>query len=253
MSELRRAELLRLVGARGLLRVSDASAELGVSEVTIRADLTELEKRASIVRVHGGAVLPGTLREPSLENSREQAAAAKRAIGEHTASLVLNGQSLFLDVGSTALAVATALVERRDLHELVIVTNGLSIALALEAHPRFTVVVTGGTLRPLQHSLVNPYASALIDSLHVDLAIVGCNGVDAHNGVTNVNLPETEIKRQVIRRAGRCILIADGSKLGVTELGVVGALSDFDLLVTSAAEAETVKQIEAAGLRVEQT
>jgi len=155
-------------------------------------------------------------------------------------------------VGSTALAVAHALVERRDLHDLTVVTNGLSIALALEpALPRLSVIVTGGTLRPLQHSLVNPYASQLIDSLRFDLAIIGCNGVDVAAGVTNVNLPETEVKRQVMRQSGRCILVADGSKLGVTELGVVGALSDFDCLVTSGATAEAIDALTNAGLRVE--
>ena len=252
MSEARRAELLQLVSARGFVRVTDASADLGVSEVTIRADLTQLEARGSVVRVHGGAMLPGAIREPSLESAREQQSLAKRAIGEHTAGLVRSGDSVFLDVGSTALAVANALVERRDLHDLTVVTNGLSIALALEPGlPRFSVIVTGGTLRPLQHSLVNPYASQLIDSLRFDLAIIGCNGVDAAAGVTNVNLPETEVKRQVMRQSGRCILVADGSKLGVTELGVVGPLSNFDRLVTSAATSEAVGQLTHAGLRVE--
>ena len=252
MSEARRNELLQLVSARGFIRVTDASDELGVSEVTIRADLTQLEERGSVVRVHGGAMLPGAIREPSLENAREQQSIAKRAIGEHTAGVVRSGDSVFLDVGSTALAVANALVERRDLHDLVVVTNGLSIALALEAAlPRFTVIVTGGTLRPLQHSLVNPYASQLIDSLRFDLAIIGCNGVDVTSGVTNVNLPETEVKRQVMRVASRRILVADGSKLGVTELGVVGAVSDFDVLITAGASTEAIAPIEAAGLRVE--
>jgi len=252
MSEARRNELLQLVSARGFVRVTDASDELAVSEVTIRADLTELEARGSVVRVHGGAMLPGAIREPSLESAREQQAQAKRAIGEHAASLVRSGDSVFLDVGSTALAVAHALVERRDLHDLTVVTNGLSIALALEpALPRFSVIVTGGTLRPLQHSLVNPYASQLIDSLRVDLAIIGCNGVDVSAGVTNVNLPETEVKRQVMRQSGRCILVADGSKLGVTELGVVGALSEFDCLVTSGATGEAIEALTNAGLRVE--
>jgi DeoR family transcriptional regulator, aga operon transcriptional repressor len=252
MSEARRSELLQLVSARGFVRVADASDELGVSEVTIRADLTELEGRGSVVRVHGGAMLPGAIREPSLESAREQQTAAKRAIGQHAAGLVRSGDSVFLDVGSTALAVANALVERRDLHDLTVVTNGLSIALALEPGlPRFTVIVTGGTLRPLQHSLVNPYAGQLIDSLRFDLAIIGCNGVDAEAGVTNVNLPETEVKRQVMRQSGRCILVADSSKLGVTELGVVGALTDFERLVTAGATAQAIDALMNAGLRVE--
>ncbi len=252
MSEARRSELLQLISARGFIRVTDAALELAVSEVTIRADLTQLESRGGVVRVHGGAMLPGAIREPSLESAREQQSLAKRAIGEHAAGLVRSGDSVFLDVGSTALVVANALVERRELHDLTVVTNGLSIALALEAGlPRFTVIVTGGTLRPLQHSLVNPYASQLIDSLRFDLAIIGCNGVDAVAGATNVNLPETEVKRQVMRQSGRCILVADGSKLGVTELGVVGPLSDFECLVTSGATDEAVEILTNAGLRVE--
>jgi DeoR family transcriptional regulator, aga operon transcriptional repressor len=252
MSEARRNELLQLVSARGFVRVTDASADLGVSEVTVRADLTQLEARGSVVRVHGGAMLPGAIREPSLESAREQQSQAKRAIGEHAAGVVRSGESVFLDVGSTALAVSNSLVERRDLHDLTVVTNGLSIALALEpALPRLTVIVTGGTLRPLQHSLVNPYASQLIDSLRFDLAIIGCNGIDVDAGVTNVNLPETEVKRQVMRQSGRCILVADGSKLGVTEFGVVGALSDFDCLVTAGAAADAVDALTNAGLRVE--
>lgn len=252
MSEARRRDLLQLISARGFVRVTDASAELGVTEVTIRADLTELEKRGAVVRVHGGAMLPETIREPTLESAREQQASAKRAIGEHTAALLRSGDSIFLDVGSTALAVATAVVERRDLHDLVIVTNGLSIALALEpALSRLSVIVTGGSLRPLQHSLVNPYASQLLDSLRFDLAIIGCNGVDAQAGVTNVNLPETEVKRHAMRQSSRCVLIADGSKLGVTEIGVIAPVSDFESLITAGATAEAVAPLAAAGLRVE--
>jgi DeoR family transcriptional regulator of aga operon len=197
-------------------------------------------------------MLPGAIREPSLESAREQQSQAKRAIGERTAALIQSGDSVFLDVGSTALAVAQAIVERRELHDVTVTTNGLSIALALEAAlPRIAVIVTGGTLRPLQHSLVNPYASLLLESLRFDVAVIGCNGVDVAAGVTNVNLPETEVKRQAIRQAGRCILVADGSKLGAAELGVVGPLAAFDLLVTAAADEAEIARLTAAGLRVE--
>lgn len=252
MTEARRAELLQLVSARGFVRVTDASVELGVSEVTIRADLSELERRGSVARVHGGAMLPGAIREPSLESARERQAQAKRAIGERAAALIQSGDSVFLDVGSTALAVAQALVERRELHDVTVTTNGLSIALALEAAmPRLAVIVTGGSLRPLQHSLVNPYAAQLLESLRFDVAVIGCNGVDVEAGVTNVNLPETEVKRLAMRQAGRCVLIADGSKLGVAELGVVGPIQAFDRLVTAAAPDDRIERLVAAGLRVE--
>jgi DeoR family transcriptional regulator of aga operon len=117
--------------------------------------------------------------------------------------------------------------------DVAVITNGLSIALALEsALPRFTVVVTGGTLRPLQHSLVNPSASQFLESVHADVAFIGCNGIDPERGVTNINYPEAEVKRRMLQSSARHVLIADGSKLGQAHLGVIGSVSDFDQLVT---------------------
>jgi len=251
---VRRERLLQEIVDRGFLRVADASAELGVSAVTVRSDLTALEIAGAIVRVHGGAMPRGTgsAGESSFEASLSHEASAKLAIGRHAAAMVSSGQSVLLDVGTTALAVAHALARRTDLSDVLVVTNGLSIALALEpGMPRLTVVVTGGTLRPLQHSLVNPFASAFLESLHGDIAFIGCNGVDPEVGVTNVNLPEAEVKRRMMQSAARRVLVADASKLGSRRLGNVGPLSDFEALVTAGGpDAGTVERLRAAGLDV---
>jgi DeoR family transcriptional regulator of aga operon len=249
----RRRQLAKLVAERGFLRVGDASAELGVSEVTVRADLTALEREGEVIRVHGGAMPVANAAESPIESSLDRDAAAKGEIGRAAARLVSSGQGIYVDAGSTAMALAQALVERHDLHDLTVVTCGLTIALALEpALPRFTVVVTGGTLRPLQHSLVSPFAAPMLDSMHLDLAFIGCNGVHATGGVTNVNLAEAEIKTRVLGRASRGILIADATKLGRTDLAVIGSLADFDTLVTAGeAQPGVIDGLIAAGLAVE--
>jgi DeoR family transcriptional regulator of aga operon len=252
-AEPRRQRLARLVAERGFVRVADASLELGVSEVTVRGDLTALERAGSVVRVHGGAMPVIVGAESSLESSLDRDAAAKRAIGRAAARLVSPGQAVFVDAGSTAMALAHALAERQDLHDLTVVTSGLTIALALEpALPRFTVIVTGGTLRPLQHSLVNPFAVPMLDALHFDIAFIGCNGVHAADGVTNVNLPEAEIKTRVLGRADRRLVIADGTKLGRIDLAVIGRLREFDALITAGdAPAGAADELRAAGLAVD--
>ena len=90
-----------------------------------------------------------------------------------------DGDTVLLDVGTTTTAIARALVARADLRDVTVVTNGLTVALVLErAWPRISVVVTGGTLRPLQHSLVNPLGTVLLDGLNASIAFIGCNGVD---------------------------------------------------------------------------
>jgi DeoR family transcriptional regulator, aga operon transcriptional repressor len=235
LPQTRRARLARLVATRGFVRVTDAADWFGVSDVTIRTDLAALESGGDVVRVHGGAMPTSAIisQESSIESTRDRDAAAKRAIGRAAALLVASGESVYLDAGSTALAVAEALADRGELENLVVVTSGLATALALErAIPRFTVVVTGGTLRPLQHSLVSPFAAPMLDALRLDWAFIGCNGVDERAGVTNVNMAEAEIKSRVIARASRAVAIADSTKLHHIELATIAALSDFHALVT---------------------
>ncbi|HET8780057.1 MAG TPA: DeoR/GlpR family DNA-binding transcription regulator [Agromyces sp.] len=256
----RRRELaLALVAERGFVRVAELSAAFGVTTVTARADLDALERDGAIRRVHGGAV-PVTSgleaerpdREPTFEEALAASVEPKRSIGEHAAAIVRSGQSIILDVGTTTLQIARALRARADLDDLVIFTNGLSIALELEAEiPRFTVVVTGGTLRPKQHSLVHPLAGSMLDEVHVDLAFIGCNGVDPLHGVTNANLPEAAVKALMLRSAARSIVVADGSKLGEVHLGRIAPIDAFDTLVTdAAAPAPLVAELEEAGLAV---
>jgi DeoR family transcriptional regulator of aga operon len=252
----RRARLLEVIDELGFARVADLSETFGVSDVTIRSDLDLLDQQHAIQRVHGGAVVRNRdlEREPSFEQALEESAAEKQLIGTLAAGLVRPGQSILLDVGTTALAVAQALVARTELSDVVIITNGLSIALALEPGiPRFTVIVTGGTLRPLQHSLVEPLASSMLRGLHADLAFIGCNGVDAEHGVTNVNLPEAQLKQLMLSSATAAVVIADGSKLGQLHLGHVGAIDEFDALITGPAagarDAQTTALAE-SGLRI---
>ncbi|MRG61055.1 DeoR family transcriptional regulator [Agromyces sp. CFH 90414] len=262
----RRELALALVAERGFVRVADLAAAFGVTPVTARADLDVLERGGTIRRVHGGAVpvagAGGALsllapdarpdREPTFEEALETSVYPRRAIGEAAAALVRSGQSLILDVGTTTLQVARALRARTDLDDVTVFTNGLSIALELEPEiPRFTVVVTGGTLRPKQHSLVHPLAGSMLDEVHVDLAVIGCNGVDAAHGVTNANLPEAQVKALMLRAAARSVVVADAAKLGEVHLGRIAPVDAFGLLITdAAAPGVLVEELEEHGLPV---
>jgi DeoR family transcriptional regulator of aga operon len=160
---------------------------------------------------------------------------------------------VILDVGTTTTAIARALVLRTDLRDVTVVTNGLNIALELEpAAPRISVVVTGGTLRPLQHSLVNPLGTVLLERLRASVAFVGCNGVDPEVGITNVNLPEAEVKRAMLLAARRRVIVADGSKVGEVELAKVCDIEEVHLIITDpSADPEVLTEIAAAGCQVE--
>ena len=152
-----------------------------------------------------------------------------------------DGETLLIDVGTTTAAAARALVARTDVRNVVVFTNGLKTAMELEAaSPRVTVVLLGGTLRPLQHSLVEPMASLILEQITVHTLLLGCNGVDPVGGVTNVNLPEAEVKRKMLKAAQRVVVLADGSKIGQTELALLCPVDRIDLLLTGESADPTV-------------
>jgi DeoR family transcriptional regulator of aga operon len=64
---------------------------------------------------------------------------------------------------------------------------------------------------------------------------LGCNGIDPVGGVTNINLPEADMKRRMQRAGRRRIVVADGSKVGAVELAPLCDVSEVDLLITGRA------------------
>ncbi len=230
--------------SQGAVRVAALSRELDVSEVTIRSDLARLEQEGFARRTHGGAVLArGTRFERPFAEQEARFREEKQRIGAAAAALIEDGDTIILDVGTTTTEIARHLP---PVTNLVVVTSALNIALELERHPGVTVVVTGGTLRPMQHSLVNPLATILLAQINADKLFLGCNGVSADKGITNSNLQEAEVKRAMIAAAKRVIVVADSSKIGAVAAAHVAPISVVHQLITDdhadEAEVERLRQ-----------
>lgn len=248
---VRRARIATELERSGFVRNRALAALLGVSMVTVRTDLQEMEQEGLLSRVHGGAVSLDARERPFEETATENAA-AKEAIAAACVELLAPGMTVALDVGTTTDAIARAIAARPRLDGLLVVTNGLAIARSLEAVEHVEVVVTGGTLRPLQHSLVNPMATAVLEGLDADIAFLGCNGVTVADGVTNANVPEAEVKRAMMRSARQVVVAADGSKIGATALARIAALDEVHRLVTDASgEGPELRAIRRAGVAVD--
>ena len=231
---LRRERMLGEIKAREFMRVGELSSRFGVSEVTVRGDLDSLAAKGKVHRVGGGAI-PRLLssQEQLFEDSISSFAAEKVAIGRAAAGLLEDGETVLIDVGTTAAATARAIAARTELDDVVVFTNGLKTALELEsASPKITVVVLGGTLRPPQHSLVDPMATVLLEQISVKTALLGCNGVDPVGGVTNIDLLEAEVKKRMLAAATQRIVLADGGKLGRVEMTRLCGVGDLDMVIT---------------------
>ncbi len=247
--EERRTKILDILNVEGRCLVGDLARQLGVSGVTIRQDLELLEKEGLLRRTHGGAILnnqsgferPFQMVETSFRDEKER-------IAEAAVALVKPGDTIILDVGTTTTAMARKLEKHRD---LTVFTNAVNIATILENNPAVTTIVTGGTLRAKQHSLVNPYAELILEKINVDVAFIGVSGIDVEQGFTNVNLPEAEMKSLFIRRSRRRVVLADSSKVGAVARAKIAALQDVQTLITDkAARADTISRLQELGLEI---
>ncbi len=248
--EERRREIVAGLKRDGRCLVAELARRLEVSEVTIRQDLDILEKEGILQRTHGGAILSakiGLERPFQVEETSHKA--EKDRIAAAAVELISSGDTVILDVGTTVTAAARQLVEQKK--KPTVFTNGLNIAAILEADPEITTVVTGGTIRPKQHSLVNPFAGFILPRIHADIALIGVNGIEAEHGVTNVNVAEAEMKGLFIRAARRRVVLADSSKIGKVALTKFADLDEIDLLVTDVdADEEDIAAIRQKGLEV---
>lgn len=245
----RQEKIKQLLLEKGSVRVRALCELLQVSEVTVRTDLNQLEEEGFLIRHHGGAVLVQRIEsERSFAEQESRFAAEKQRIGAAAAEMVTPGDTIILDVGTTITQLARQLMYKEH---VVVVTNGLNIALELEKYPGIDVLVTGGMLRRLQHSLVNPYATLILSQIHADKLFLGCNGVSATVGITNVNMQEAEVKRAMIQAAKQVIVLADSSKIGVVAAAAVADITEVDTVITDVqANPDEVAALQEVGVEV---
>jgi DeoR family transcriptional regulator of aga operon len=234
-SESRRQQLLSFVRNHDFARIQDLARQFGVSEVTIRSDVDILARTGGIRRVRGGAMrvvetVPEVIYEARVTSFQRE----KRVIARAAAAMLSSGDSVILDAGTTAMAVADAIADRTDLANLTVFTPGINIALALErAIPRIEVVVTGGTLRPQQHSLVGPASSLILEQIRATFGFIGCNGIDPSMGVVAMSLPDAALKQVILRSSVTSVLVTDASKFAQSALVRVCGFDDVDMVLTA--------------------
>lgn len=251
----RHESILGILRRERVVEVAKLSEALGVSAVTIRSDLDALERRQFLRRIRGGAmaIRPARFERP-LDLPSESFAVEKDRIGAMAASMVRNGETVILDAGTTALAMAMALPE--SLRDIVVVTSSLDVALALHAHPGATVLVTGGKLKNTgrntrSHSLIPPFGTLLLQQINADCAYLCCAGIDAERGFTNAYFEEVEIKRAMLASARRTVMLGDHAKIGHVAGARIAGLSEVTALVTDTGAASAdIQALEAAGLQV---
>ena len=228
----RRSELLNVAKTRGSITVTEIANELAVSTDTIRRDLDYLSGRGLLLRTHGGAVpVDGFMDRDTPVTIRVNARAAEKArIAKAAAGLIVDGETLIVNGGSTTRAFVG---ELGSLRNLTVVTNSLSVPAAVPPNTTRGVYLIGGQVRQELQVTIGAVGFADAGPISADTAIIGVGGVSV-TGLSTTMLEEATMITAMMESARRVIILADAAKFGTTVLAHISPLARVHMLVTDA-------------------
>jgi DeoR family fructose operon transcriptional repressor len=248
-TEERQKRIVDYLNEQKRASVAELSERFGVSASTIRRDLQELEEAGLLRRTHGGALsLEQVGFEPTFQEKEDRHREEKRRIAVRAAAMVREGETVLLDAGTTTLELARELA---GFQRLTVVTNSVFAVRELSGHAGIELICTGGMVRDRTLSMVGPPALRTLESVRVDKAFIGTNGIDPEAGLTTPHMLEAQVKRAMIRAAKQAILLADSGKAGQVAFARFASVQDIHAWITDREVPEAfVRQVEEQGVKV---
>jgi len=248
-TEIRRNKILELISSKGKIKVTDLSALFSTSSVTIRNDLAYLESAGLLERVYGGAV--GTYKSYlslSFNDRLNVNLNEKERIAESFSNLVIPGDTMIFNAGSTSLLCARKCFIKLGIS---IITNSIVIAGEARMNHVERVILLGGMLDGEYQFTYGDDTINHVNKYAVDKLIMSVDGISAAGGITTHHHSEVESTKAMMQRASYVIVVADGSKIGRTGFALICPVSEIDLLITDLkAPTDYIDELKLTGLEV---
>jgi DeoR family fructose operon transcriptional repressor len=245
----RQHDIYLLALKQGSVDVGDLSRRYGVTTETIRRDLSDMQERQLLRRVHGGAIpLERINHEPRVEARDTVNAEEKLRIARLAAEEVPQRGSVIIDSGSTGQRLADVFPVERDVH---VVTNSLTTALTLSRRGLEKLTVLGGSVRTNRLAMVDEPGRVELRNMAIDVLFVSCDGLSFRHGLSTPYREEHTMKRAMIERADRVVAMVDQSKFGNVQMFSFASFDEIDVLVTDTrADPEALEVLSGHGISV---
>ena len=247
----RHEHILRLLAQDGRVRTVDLARDLRVAEPTVRKDVAELAERGLLRRTYGGAIAVAGRPEPTIETRSATNVEAKARIAEAALSMIQPGESVYLDNGTTVLALASALVDPAlaGSRNVNVLTNGIEIAQTVVDVAGIHHVLLGGTYRAAGKAMTGPLTLDSLAQFSISTTFIGVSGL-RDGWFTVADLAEAQVKNAVIKMAGRVVVMMDASKIGISDFARICPLSAISTLIVDRADDDLRSQAARAGVEV---
>ena len=226
----RRKEIQAYLRTHKAARLVDLSKMLNASEATIRRDLKKLEETGFLERTHGGAVINQRLsREPEYQKRLLNSPDAKRLIGKLAATLIEDGDVIFINGGTTTTEIIRHIRPNAD---ITVITNNVFAAREIE-QIGFELILLGGTYLPISLSVGGYFANENLKQVYADKTFIGVDGISLKYGCTFPTSAEAEVVRTMMGRTrGPVYVVADHSKWGTISNYEVAEIVKIHSLIT---------------------
>ena len=251
MNKDRRKQIQLYLDINGRMTYAELCEKFpSVSSMTLRRDIEQLEKRGSVLRVKNGAVSLTEINkytEGGIVNRANLQIFEKQSIAEKAITLIGEGQTVFIDGGSTTLFFARELPDKN----YRIITNGLNVAQELSVKANPTIMLVGGDFSKVNLATCGRKAESFLSSAEIDVAVMATTAYSYKDGFSCAVREEAELKSYVISRAKKRIMLLDSSKVGKTFSYTFAKLENIDILVTDDAfPAELRQEFKRHGVRL---
>lgn len=227
----RKNEILNKLRVEQRVLVSELAVHYGVTEETIRRDLDKLEKEGYATKTYGGAIWGNSTKTDLSYTVRNKTnVEAKKAMAALVSRMVQDGDHLMLDDSSTSLYIAKQLKDKKD---LTILTYSVEIVMELAGVEGWTILSTGGQLKPDCLAFTGNQVTSTLARYHVDKAILSCKGIEPDAGITESADSHALSKRTMIHNAKTSILVLDDSKFDKISFVQTTPLDMIDVVVTN--------------------
>ena len=228
LAEERFREIQKYVESHGTVTVQELTDLLNTSESTVRRDLTELHKRGTLIKVHGGATTVGTsvrTRDEELSVRRDRNTEEKHKIAAYAAELIEADDFVYLDAGTTT----GLMLEYLEGVKAAFVTNAVSHAQTL-AKMGIRVYLIGGELKSSTEAVVGSQAMQMIQMYHFTKGFFGTNGITRREGFTTPDTSEAIVKSTAMKQCKDVYILTDKSKFGEVSSVTFGGFTDAKIL-----------------------
>lgn len=236
LSQERYDLIMSLLKNKEIVKLKEIADVLKTSESTLRRDLTYLEEQGFLKRVHGGATLPENSYELDFNTKVIQNKSEKDMIGKLSSELILDGECIFIDAGTTTERIIKYLSGRN----ITVVTNGAThiselMKYNIECH------ILGGRIKKITGALVGIETMEALRKYNFNKCFLGANGVDLNSGYTTPDIEEAEIKREVMKRSQNSYILVDSKKFGKVSFISFGELKD-GIIITDKLPSEEYRE-----------